>query len=70
MVEDVVAAVNWLFEEFDTVKVAASADIENRQSRRVMEKLGMKREGLFRSEMPGAIRPERRSDTVCYGVPR
>ena len=70
MVEAVVAAVNWLFENSDTVKVSARADLENRQSWRVMEKLGMKREGVFRSDMPSAIHPERRSDTVCYGVLR
>ena len=35
------AVINWLFGEFDLSKVWASTDINNRQSRRVLEKLGM-----------------------------
>ncbi len=71
MVEAVAAVINWAFEEFDLVKVGARADIENRQSWRVMEKLGMKREGILRSqEPPNQVNPEKRADMVHYGILR
>ena len=69
--EAVAAVVNWAFEEFDLVKVSARADIHNRQSWRVMEKLGMKREGILRSqEPPNPANPEKRADMVHYGILR
>ncbi len=70
-VEAVTGVINWAFEEFDIVKVTARADFQNRQSWRVMEKLGMKREGILRSAMaPSAANPGERVDVVCYGVLR
>ena len=71
MVEAVDAVINWTFEEFDLVKVSARADIQNRQSWRVMEKLGMTREGILRSqEPPNPANPEKRADMVHYGILR
>ena len=71
MVEAVAAVINWAFEEFDLVKVSARADIQNKQSWRVMEKLGMKREGILRSqEPPNPANPEKRADMVHYGILR
>ena len=42
------AVVDWAFRELGLIKVAAFANPRNRQSWRVMEKLGMTREGLMR----------------------
>lgn len=68
--EAVAAVIGWAFEEFDLAKVGAYADLENRQSWRVMEKLGMKREGIFRSAQPSATKPGERIDMVHYGMLR
>ena len=68
--EAVTAVINWAFEEFDLVKIGAYADLENRQSWRVMEKLGMKREGVLRSVAPSAANPGERVDMVHYGMLR
>lgn len=48
MVEAASALVSWAFETYGLAKVYSNADVRNRQSWRVMEKLGMTREGLFR----------------------
>lgn len=41
--------VDWAFEELVLAKVLAGADLRNIGSQRVMEKLGMTREGVLRS---------------------
>ena len=56
------AVVDWAFRTMGLIKVAAFANPRNRQSWRVMEKLGMTREGLMRR---GKSR-----DLVAYGVLR
>lgn len=61
------AAVDWAFREFGLAKVFAYADLRNSQSWRVMDKLGMTREGLFRGS--GTHRGVRK-DSVSYGVLR
>ena len=69
--EAVAAVIEWVFGEFDIVKVGAQADFRNRQSWRVMEKLGMRWEGIIRSqEPPNPVRPEERVDMVHYGILR
>lgn len=69
--EAVAAVIEWAFDEFDIVKVGARADFRNRQSWRVMEKLGMKREGILRSQEPSnPADPEKRADMVHYGILR
>ncbi len=71
MVEAVAAVIEWAFGAFDIVKVGAQADFRNRQSWRVMEKLGMKREGILRSqEPPNPVNPNERVDMVHYGILR
>ena len=70
MVEAATAAIDWAFAEFGLAKVGARADIENRQSWRVMEKLGMTREGVLRSTQVSVADLCRREDTVHYGVLR
>ena len=70
MVEAATAVIDWAFSEFELFKVGARADLENRQSWRVMEKLGMTREGVLRSATASLANPCRREDTVHYGVLR
>ncbi len=61
------AVIDWGFRAFDLAKVYARADVRNRRSWRVMEKLGMQREALLR-----AHRLERgeRTDEVWYALLR
>jgi RimJ/RimL family protein N-acetyltransferase len=56
------------FEVFGLAKVCASADARNIGSWRVMEKLGMRREGLLRSQR--IDRYGERVDEVRYGILR
>ena len=67
MTEAARAVINWGFEERRLAKIYASADLRNTRSWRVMEKLGMTREGVLRSHLKG--RGER-TDSVYYGVLR
>ena len=64
------AALDWAFSEFDLARICARADLKNRQSWRVMEKLGMQREGVTRSSVASARDPDTREDTVTYSVLR
>ena len=61
---------DWAFGEYDLARICARADLENRQSWRVMEKLGMKREGITRSSGPSDHDPTSREDTATYSVLR
>ena len=70
MPEAVGAVVDWGFGQRSLEKISAMADLRNRRSWRVMEKLGMTREGILRSQAKD-IRPGyRRTDDVCYGLLR
>ena len=64
------AVMDWAFETFDLAKVTAEADIANIRSWRVMERLGMKREGVPRGERQGAGDPQIRQEMVIYSVLR
>ena len=66
-VEAGLAVVDWGFRKRGLAKVYASADARNAQSLRVMEKLGMTREGTLRSHR--TFRDER-IDDVYYGLLR
>jgi [ribosomal protein S5]-alanine N-acetyltransferase len=59
------AAMNWAFRTHDFQRMYAWSDPRNIGSWRVMEKLGMKREGILRSHMKwdGTFR-----DRVYYGI--
>jgi ribosomal-protein-alanine N-acetyltransferase len=61
------ALVDWGFPAYELDKVFARADARNERSWRVMEKLGMTREGLLRQHraVPGG-----RADEVVYGLLR
>ena len=65
--EAATAVCDWGFREFGLVRVWAWADARNRRSLRVMEKLGMTREGLHKSLK--AVRGEW-VDRACYAVLR
>lgn len=67
MTEAVTVVVSWGFDEFGLQKVYSRMDVENVGSWRVMEKIGMKREGTLRSH--GVNRGVRR-DYHYYGVLR
>lgn len=67
MTEAVRAVIDWLFASTKAFKAVATADAENVGSWRVMEKAGMRREGLIRGER--MHRGERR-DEVRYGLLR
>ena len=65
------AVVHWGFKDRGLAKVFARADGRNRNSQRVMEKLGMTREGLLRSHVKGRSgRAGERIDDVYYGLLR
>ena len=70
MVEAAGAVVDWGFEERGLAKVSARADIRNRRSWRVMEKLGMSREGVLRSQGKDPRPGRPRFDDVHYGLLR
>ena len=57
--------IDYGFVEHGLAKIYAVADLRNVRSYRVMEKLGMRREGVLRSHL--AERGERR-DEVVYGI--
>ena len=64
------AIVDWSFETFCLTKIYAYSNVDNNRSWRVMERIGMIREGLLRSEAPDARDPNRRQDAVYYGILR
>ena len=56
------------FKEYGLEKIYAIADLRNRRSWRVMEKLGMTREGILRGAF--VARDGTRADDVYYGILR
>ena len=64
------ALLDWAFEEYDLARICARAELENSQSLRVMEKLGMQREGITRSSGPSDRDPNTRENTVTYAILR
>ena len=61
------AVIDWGFKQYGLTKIYATADLRNKRSHRVMEKLGMAREGVLRSHRKGR---EERVDEVYYGLLR
>ena len=59
--------VDWAFQQRRLAKISARADLRNRRSRRVMEKLGMKQEGVRRSQAK-TTNSDQRTDLVYYGL--
>ncbi len=67
MTEAARGVVRWGFEELGLAKIYSHADVLNVGSWRVMEKLGMTREGLFRGH---SLARGVRQDDVYYGLLR
>lgn len=65
--EAALVAIDWAFAELALAKLTATADLLNTQSWRVMEKLGMTREGVLRADR---VLRGLRQDVVHYGVLR
>lgn len=65
--EAALAVIGWGFKQYGLTKIYATADPRNKRSHRVMEKLGMTREGVLRSHRKGR---EARVDEVYYGLLR
>ena len=57
------AVIDWGFQSYDIAKIYALADARNHQSIRVMEKLGMQREGLLRQNR--YYRGEQVDEVLC-----
>ena len=70
MAEAARAVVDWGFAERGLQRISSNADVRNRRSWRVMEKLGMRREGLFRSHRKDPRPGCQRIDTVHYSLLR
>ncbi len=64
------AVIDWGFAERGPHRISSNADVRNRRSWRVMEKLGMKREGLFRSHRKDPRPGYPRVDMVYYSLLR
>ena len=63
--EAVAAVIDWAFDQYGLAKTHARPDVRNVGSQRVMEKVGMTREGVLRSH---AKRRGVRVDYVYYGL--
>ena len=64
------AVIDWGFSERGLHRISSNADVRNRRSWRVMEKLGMKREGLFRNYRKDPRPGYPRVDMVFYSLLR
>ena len=64
------AVVDWGFRRRGLAKISTLADVANRRSWRVMEKLGMRREGVSRSYHKDPRPDKPRIDFVDYGLLR
>ena len=70
MPEAASAVVDWAFRERRLAKISAEADTRNRRSWRVMEKIGMRREGVSRSRRRDPRPGHPRIDMAFYGLLR
>ena len=67
MTEALSAIVRWGFDDVGLEKICSRMDVENVGSWRVMEKIGMIREGTLRSH---GVNRGVRYDYHCYGILR
>ena len=65
--EAISALIDYAFTTYSSVRLIARADVGNERSWRLMERLGMQREGYLRSQRVGR---DGRSDEVFYGLLR
>ena len=62
--------IKWGFEACGLAKIVATANIDNERSGRVMERIGMTREGVLRIDRRHEHDPERRTGIVYQGILR
>ena len=70
MPEAAEAVLDWCFRQFEIARIYGRADLDNRQSWRVMEKLRMRREDVQRGSGPSARDASVRVDIVVYSILR
>ncbi len=70
MPEAAAAVVDWAFRERRLARMSSQADVRNRRSWRVMEKIGMRREGVSRSRRKDPRPGRPRIDMAFYGLLR
>ena len=70
MPEAAAALVDWAFRERRLARISSRANVRNRRSWRVMEKIGMRREGVFRSRRKDPRPGHPRIDVAFYGLLR
>ena len=68
MTEAVRAVVNWALKEEEVYRIWAVCDVENPASARVMEKAGMRREGILRRWTIHPNRSDEPRDCYCYAL--
>lgn len=70
MTEAVTALIDWALKQEEIYRVWAVCDVENRASARVLEKAGMKCEGILRRWTVHPTRSEEPRDSYCYSITR
>ena len=70
MPEAAAAVVDWAFRERRLARISSQANVRNRRSWRVMEKIGMRREGVSRSRRKDPRPGHPRVDVAFYGLLR
>jgi [ribosomal protein S5]-alanine N-acetyltransferase len=68
--EAALAVTNWLLKQPDIYRVFATCDVENPASARVMEKVGMQREGILRKYIVHPNISDEPRDSYMYAVVR
>lgn len=68
MTEAAQAIINWLLEQPEIYRVYATCDVENPASARVMEKVGMIREGLLRKHIIHPNISDEPRDSYIYAI--
>ena len=68
MTEAARAVVKWALEQKGIYRVWAVCDVENQPSARVMEKIGMQREGVLRRWIMHPNRSDEPRDCYCYSM--
>jgi len=68
MTEAVNAVVDWVLKQERIYRVWAFCDVENKASARVLEKVGMEREGLLRRWVIHPNRSDEPRDCYCFAI--